>query len=44
MIPYKEVPMFMFGPLRFNMYGIMFAVGLMIAHFIATKEGKKIHS
>ena len=41
MIPYKVFPMFEFGPLHFNMYGIMFALGFLAATFLAVKEAKK---
>lgn len=41
MIPYKVFPMFELGPLHFNMYGIMFALGFLAATFLAVKEAKK---
>ena len=41
MIPYKVVPMFELGPLHINMYGIMFALGFLIAAWLAVKEAKK---
>ena len=41
MIPYKVFPMFELGPLHFNMYGIMFALGAFAAIMIAAKEAKK---
>lgn len=41
MIPYKIFPMFELGPLHFNMYGIMFALGFLAATFLAVKEAKK---
>jgi len=41
MIPYKVFPMFQIGPLHINMYGIMFALGFLIATWLAVKEAKK---
>ena len=41
MIPYKIIPMFHLGPLHFNMYGIMFAAGILIASLLAVREAKK---
>ncbi|MBI2136761.1 prolipoprotein diacylglyceryl transferase [Candidatus Woesearchaeota archaeon] len=41
MIPYKVFPMFEFGPLHINMYGIMFALGILAATFLAVREAKK---
>lgn len=33
--------MFELGPLHFNMYGIMFALGFLVASFLAVQEAKK---
>ena len=42
MIPYKIFPMFkLVGPLHTNMYGIMFALGVMVASLLAARESKK---
>ena len=41
MIPYKIFPMFELGPLHINMYGIMFAIGFLVATFLALQEAKK---
>lgn len=41
MIPYKVFPMFKLGPLHFNMYGVMFALGFLIATWMAMREAKK---
>lgn len=41
MIPYKVFPMFKLGPLHFNMYGIMFALGFLVATLLAVREAKK---
>jgi len=41
MIPYKVLPMFHFGPLHVNMYGIMFAAGVIVAMLLAVREAKK---
>ena len=41
MIPYKIFPMFRLGPLHINMYGIMFALGVLVATFLAIKEAEK---
>lgn len=38
MLPYKPIPMFKLGPLHFNMYGLMFAAGVLVANFFARKE------
>ncbi len=41
MLPYKVLPMFHLGPLHFNMYGILFATGVLIASLLAVREAKK---
>ncbi len=41
MIPYKVFPMFRVGPIRFNLYGIMFALGALVAMYLAAKEAAK---
>jgi phosphatidylglycerol:prolipoprotein diacylglycerol transferase len=41
MIPYKVFHMFRIGPLRFNLYGIMFAAGFGVATLLAVKEAAK---
>jgi len=41
MIPYKVFSMFEIGPLHINMYGIMFALGVLVAYFLAAREAKK---
>lgn len=41
MIPYKIFPMFQLGPIHINMYGIMFALGVLIASLLAIREAKK---
>ena len=41
MIPYKVFPMFSVGPWHINLYGIMFALGFIVATILAVKEGKK---
>ena len=41
MIPYRIFPMFHLGFLNFNIYGIMFALGTLIAILMAVKEAKK---
>ena len=41
MIPYNIFPMFQVGPLHFNMYGVMFALGGFVALWLATREAKK---
>lgn len=41
MIPYQIFPMFQFGLLHINMYGIMFALGVFVASLLAIKEAKK---
>jgi len=41
MIPYKIFSMFEFGPIHINMYGIMFAFGILAASLLAVKEAKK---
>ena len=41
MIPYKIFPMFELGPLHINMYGIMFALGVLVASLLAAREAKK---
>lgn len=41
MIPYKVFPMFELGPLHMNMYGIMFALGILVASLLAVREAKK---
>lgn len=41
MIPYKVFPMFELGPLHINMYGIMFALGILVATLLAVREAKK---
>ncbi len=41
MIPYKVFPMFELGPLHVNMYGIMFALGFLVATLLAVREAKK---
>jgi len=41
MIPYKVFPMLELGPLHINMYGIMFALGVLAASLLALKEAKK---
>ncbi len=40
-IPYKVFPMFQIGPLRFNLYGVMFAVGILTAGILAVRGGAK---
>ena len=41
MIPYKVFPMFELGPLHINMYGIMFALGVLVASLLAVRVAKK---
>ncbi len=41
MIPYKIFPMFELGPFHINMYGIMFALGVLVASLLAVREAKK---
>ncbi len=41
MIPYTVFPMFELGPLHINMYGIMFALGILVASLLAVREAKK---
>jgi len=41
MIPYTVVPMFTLGPLTFNMYGVMFALGFLVATWLAVKDAQK---
>jgi len=41
MIPYKVFPMIKLGPLSFNMYGVMFALGFIAANWLAVKEARK---
>lgn len=41
MIPYKIFPMFHLGPVHINMYGIMFALGVLVASLLAVREAKK---
>lgn len=41
MIPYKVFPMFELGPLHINMYGIMFALGVLTATLLAAREAEK---
>ncbi|MEK6858244.1 MAG: prolipoprotein diacylglyceryl transferase [Nanoarchaeota archaeon] len=41
MLPYKIFPMFELGPLHINMYGIMFALGVLVASLLAVREAKK---
>lgn len=41
MLPYKPVPPFKLGPIHFNMYGVMFAAGLVAANLFARKEAKR---
>lgn len=41
MIPYKIFPMLEIGPLHINMYGIMFALGVLVASLLAAREAKK---
>jgi len=41
MIPYKVFPMIKLGPLSFNMYGVMFALGFIVANWLAVKEARK---
>ncbi|MFA5796429.1 MAG: prolipoprotein diacylglyceryl transferase [Candidatus Woesearchaeota archaeon] len=41
MIPYKIFPPFELGPLHINMYGIMFALGILVASLLAIREAKK---
>lgn len=41
MIPYKVFPMFKLGPLRFNLYGLMFALGIGVASYLAGKAAEK---
>ena len=41
MISYKVYPMFKVGPLKFNLYGIMFALGFLVANFLAVREAVK---
>jgi len=41
MIPYKVFPMIKLGPLSFNMYGVMFALGFVAANWLAVREAAK---
>lgn len=41
MIPYEVFPMFELGPLHFNMYGLMFALGFITVLFLAAREAQK---
>ncbi len=41
MIPYKIFPIFKLGPSHINMYGIMFAFGVLVASLLAAREAKK---
>jgi len=41
MIPYKVFPMIKLGPVSFNMYGVMFALGFIVANWLAVKEAKR---
>jgi len=41
MISYKIFPMYEFGPLHINLYGVMFAFGIFTAIYLAVKEAKK---
>ncbi len=41
MIPYKIFPMFHLGPLHVNMYGIMFALSVLVASLLAVKRAEK---
>ena len=42
MIPYRVFPMFKIGPLRFNLYGLMFATGIGVAAYLAGKAAEKL--
>lgn len=41
MIPYTVFPMLKLGPLHFNMYGVMFALGALIVIFLAAREAER---
>lgn len=41
MIPYKIFPMFQLGHMHINMYGIMFALSVLVASLLAAREAKK---
>jgi len=41
MIPYKVFPMIKLGPLSFNLYGVMFALGFITANWLAIRDAKK---
>ncbi len=41
MIPYKIIPMIHLGPFHISMYGIMFAIGVIVAYYIARIFAKK---
>lgn len=41
MIPYKLAPTWSLGPLHINMYGVMFALGILIAFYLTIALAKK---
>ncbi len=41
MIPYTIIEPFTIGPLHINMYGIMFALGTLVAYLFAIREAKR---
>lgn len=41
MIPYKIIPMIDLGPFHISMYGIMFAIGILVAYYVARILAKK---